>query len=684
MSEDNNENLYYYSNKGKQQTFNLDDLTTEELKKFEKMTERQRLKFITNFELQRDTPFQDAISLRPIMTEARNEKYGDYALLKAKLDEVEKILDKDKDYENYEKLSLLDDDGNIIPEYLEDMNFITEDDLKNCMKAFDLKDVSLGMLKKYYNRKIESIELPGIKTSFLEALKKFYKELYKKDIDDKKDDVLPRHINYSFTKFNETLNTPASLTTAMENTMVDANKEMKNEIINIVKPMKINKKDELMQAIKDYDWDKVSKFSITLNLSQVQDFIRNYNILQEMLNEMYNPPHKDVSTPLALPMNESKTSVKVEEVPEEKVEENEEKKEETKEIPEEKKEEKVEGKEEIPEEKKEVVNTIEERKDIDITSPARKYDARKNKELEEQFVKEFVDTMGLMKKIKETSVKNLTGNGWELSPNVKDKFVLTLEDPVDKKVYQIIKDKNGDTTYTFYEYKNVKQTKNGEYKYGGPMKQPYLLKYKAAKDQYETIIYNNGDPKIVSRKFTYVPNNDKMFTAEYGKNKANLTFTEYGEGYKIKYTSGSIIDKIRSKFLKNVEKSIDDLEKEDKNIYSKLDSLESQIREIKDSLKSMENSKKEKEIPIPPPPPISKPSNFLDEIKNPHKPLNPVKPGIKPAPQEEYSDIKKILDERRKDIEYSDDEDEDIEWGEGIKSKHSKRMEILEFLKSLD
>jgi hypothetical protein len=98
----------------------------------------------------------------------------------------------------------------------------------------------------------------------------------------------------------------------------------------------------------------------------------------------------------------------------------------------------------------------------------------------------------------------------------------------------------------------------------------------------------------------------------------------------------------------------------------------------------MENSKKEKEIPIPPPPPISKPSNFLDEIKNPHKPLNPVKPGIKPAPQEEYSDIKKILDERRKDIEYSDDEDEDMEWGEGIKSKHSKRMEILEFLRSLD
>lgn len=690
MSEDNNENLYYYSNKGKQQTFNLDDLTTEELKKFEKMTERQRLKFITNFELQRDTPFQDSISLKPIMTEARNEKYGDYALLKAKLDEVESLLDKDKDYENYEKLSLLDDDGKIIPEYLEHMTYITEDDLKNCMKAFDLKDVSLGMLKKYYNRKIESIELPGIKTSFLEALKKFYKELYKKDIDDKKDDVLPRHINYSFTKFNETLNTPASLTTAMENTMVDANKEMKNEIINIVQPMKINKKDELMQAIKDYDWDKVSKFSITLNLSQVQDFIRNYNILQEMLNEMYNPPHKDVSTPLALPMNESKTSVKVEEVPEEKVEENEEKKEETKEIPEEKKEEKVEEKEDIPEEKEEIpgeiMNTIEERKDIDTNSPAKKYEDRKNKELEKKVVNEFVEKMGILLNVKNANLTDLVNRrGWNLG-NTKNDTILTLEIPQQRRVDQIIRSKtNGDISYTIYIYQKMKTNRTGKHKYEGSYMQPYMLKYFPARDKYEIIIYENGNPNVVSRKYTYIPNEDKIFTAENADQKVNLTFTEYGKGYKVKYTSGSIIDKIRSKFLKNVEKSIDDLEKTDKNIYSKLDALESQIRELKDSLKSMETSKKEKEIPsspIPPPPSISKPSSFLDEIKNPHKPLNPVKPGVKPA-QEEYSDIKKILDERRKDIEYSDDEDEDVEWGEGY-SKKMKRMEILDFLRSLD
>lgn len=703
MSEDNNENenLYYYSNKGKQQTFNLDDLTTEELKKFEKMTERQRLKFITNFELQRDTPFQDSISLKPIMTEARNEKYGDYALLKAKLDEVESLLDKDKDYENYEKLSLLDDDGKIIPEYLEQMNYITEEDLKNCMKAFDLKDVSLGMLKKYYNRKIESIELPGIKTSFLEALKKFYKELYKKDIDDKKEDVLPRHINYSFVKFNETSNTPSSLTTAMENTMVDANKEMKNEIINIVKPMKINKKDELLQAIKDYDWDKVSKITITLNLSQVQNFIKNYNILQEMLNEMYNPSHKDVSTPLALPINENKTSVKVEEVPEETIIETKEiPKEETSEKEEKIPEEKVEEKKEISEEKdipeenegspEKIINTIEERKDIDINSPAKKYETRKNKELEKQVVNEFVEKMGILLNVKNADLSELVNRrGWKFV-NTKNDTILTLEIPQQRRVDQIIKSKlNGDISYTIYIYQNVKTTRTGKHKYEGSYIQPYTLKYFPARDKYEIIIYENGNPNVVSRKYTYIPNEDKMFTAENADRKVNLTFTEYGKGYKIKYTSGSIIDKIRSKFLKNVEKSIDDLEKTDKNIYSKLDALESQIKELKDSLKSMETSKKEKEIPSSPiPPPIPKPSNekpssFLDEIKNPHKPLNPVKPGIKPAPQEEYSDIKKILDERRKDIEYSDDEDEDVEWGEGY-SKKIKRMEILEFLKSLD
>lgn len=698
MSEDKNENLYYYSNKGRQQTFNLDDLTTEELKKFEKMTERQRLKFITNFELQRDTPFQDNISLKPIMTEARNEKYGDYALLKAKLDEVEKILDQDKDYENNEKLSLLDEDGKIIPEYLEQMNYITEEDLKNCMKAFDLKDVSLGMLKKYYNRKIESIELPGIKTSFLEALKKFYKELYKKD------ETMERKIDSSWVKFNPISATPTSLTTAMEDAMVDVNKELKNAAKDLVPKSKVT--DELKQAIKDYDWDKVSKITVTLNLNQLQKALENYQLLTDMLNEMYHPSHKDVSTPLALPGTESKKpTIKVEEVSEEEVNE-------VNEMPkEEVKEEKKEVEEKtpvipIPEEKKEEPGeeTLEEKEEeerIDINSPAKRYENRKR---EEEYVKEFTDAMQILMGLKNTNLKELREKDkrWKSHDTENDK-ILILENRNEKKLDCILQKDNGDIAYYYQIYDKEPTMKNGHRVYEGSYKQPYTLIYRPTKDQYEIIIYENGNPGKIARKYTYRPNTEGNFTAEDGKNKATISFTRYGKGYKIKYTSGSIIDKIRDKFLKNVNKSIIDLKEEDKNIYSKLDSLETQIRDLKDSLKRIESVPKrdiqKKDVPPPPSSFESHPiPSFLDEILKPHKPLKPVEKKEKPVEDEEYSDtlssiLKKQLDDRRKDIEYSSDDEDDIEWGEGYSKKmkrseatfnNGRRMEILDFLKSLD
>lgn len=693
MSEDKNENLYYYSNKGRQQTFNLDDLTTEELKKFEKMTERQRLKFITNFELQRDTPFQDAVSLKPIMTEARNEKYGDYALLKAKLDEVEKILDQDKDYENNEKLSLLDEDGKIIPEYLEQMNYITEEDLKNCMKAFDLKDVSLGMLKKYYNRKIESIELPGIKTSFLEALKKFYKELYKKD----DEAAMPRNIDSSWVKFNPISMSPTSLTTAMEDAMVDVNKELKDTVKELVPKSKVT--DELKEAIKDYDWDKVSKITVTLNLNQLQKAFENYQLLMDMLNEMYHPTHKDVSTPLALPGTENKKpTIKVEEVPEDSIEEvneilempKEEKKEKTPviSIPGKKKEEPLSN----PSEKTAETETREETPDEkpDINSPAKRYEDRRR---EEEYVKEFTDAMQILMGLKNTNLTELKEKDkrWK-SHDMENGKTLILENRNEKKLDCILQKDNGDIAYYFQIYDKEPTMKNGHRAYEGSFKQPYTLVYRPTKDQYEIIIYENGNPSKIARKYTYHPNTEGNFTAEDGKNKATISFTRYGKGYKIKYTSGSIIDKIRDKFLKSVNDSISDLKEEDNNLYSKLDSLEAQIKELKDSLKRMESAPK-KDIQTPPPTP-SKPLkpesfSFLDEILKPHKPLRPVKPSEKPAVQEEYSDtlssiLKKQMDERRKDIEYSEDSDDDIEWGEGVKSKKSRRMEILDFLKSLE
>lgn len=691
MSEDNSENLYYYSNKGRQYTFNLDDLTTEELKKFEKMTERQRLKFITNFELERETPFQDSISLKPTMVEARNEKYGDYALLKAKLDETERIMKKDANegWDNVEKITLLDDDGNIKPEYLEEMNYITEDDLKNCMKAFDLDDVSLGMLKKYYNRKIESLNMTGIKSSFLEALKKFYSQLYEKDetsesndnskSKEKKDSKIVQKLDEIIKLLTPSTATQEYDTTKekMEDVMVDVNKDLKNEMMSLIPKNDKN----LKNLINNYDWDQVIDIANKLKLNEIIPMLNNYKILEDIMKNIINYSQNSPTEPLTIP-HTSKPTIKVEEVDSEDTAQNED-------LPEPMEELALEEKLniEIPEEMKELPlkdeAKIEEKKEESKNIPqmptpqAPLAPASRNRIARMKKLQEAANNFSYNKRKLDDYLKNgIPSNFKKVFPETSFSTNYTYEDKnTDMKII-IEKYYNGNIAESLYQNSILR----------------FTIRFDASEDKYTYLEYENEKLKY---KVVF-KNGDKTVNVKPGiRGKSeDIIFTEYGKGYKIKYTSGSIVDKIKDKLFKSVNSEIKGLKDEtqairrsftdeDKNIYKKLESLENSISEIKDSLK------RKSEIPLPPPAPAPKPSNFLDEIRQPHKPLKPVKPAEKlPAlkVQDEYSDIKKILDDRRKDIEYSEDEDSIEEWGEGVKRlpKKTRRIEILEFLKSLE
>ena len=665
MSEDNNENLYYYSNKGKQQTFNLDDLTTEELKKFEKMTERQRLKFITNFELQRDAPFQDAISLKPIMTEARNEKYGDYALLKAKLDEIDSIVNKDPNIAaKLNEYQVMTPDGQKINEYfLPFFRNITEEDLKNCMKAFDMKNVSLGMLKKYYTRKIESLDMPGVKTSFLDTLKKFYEKVLK--LDPPKDDkaaTLSLETNISKT-------TPEELNAKnVEKYIKDCQELIKKTVKEVVKEAELDssEKKKIIKYLDPFELEKIQTELTKLANEQLNTLIKFYMQIEsngvDIITGTPSEEHKEKEVsekPEALEETKEEPSIAT---VEEEVKETEEKPEET-----ETETETTPGVERLSKNAEEVNQDLNTPSKIANTETERQMIAR----LDHQLPRLNAVINSFKKKNDAPDITGLIKQGKQEGFGPK---VYTYSEPINMSTKYIIR-KSGDDIMVMTDRGDfMRHNLKDGWKVIGALTEP-LNKDSSATWKIE---YH---PNL--KKASYV---DPNHTHE-------ITYTKYGKGYKVKYTSGSIIDKIRSKFLKNVEKSIDDLEKTDKNIYSKLDALESQIRELKDSLKNMENSKKEKEITIPPPPPpipkplepeFKKPKTIFDEIKHPVNPLKPVDKNWKiEKPQEEYSDIKKILDERRKDIEYSDDDDEYVEWGEGY-SKKMKRMEILDFLKSLE
>ena len=75
------------------------------------------------------------------------------------------------------------------------------------MSAFDLKDVSAQMLKKYFKKKIEDLHLTCIRTSFLEALKKSFKKLYDViDEDEGKESASKKsNLSESINKLNNTI-----------------------------------------------------------------------------------------------------------------------------------------------------------------------------------------------------------------------------------------------------------------------------------------------------------------------------------------------------------------------------------------------------------------------------------------------------------------------------------------------
>ena len=482
-------------------------------------------------------------------------------------------------------------------------------------------------------------------------------------------------IDYSNVSFDsaEEKETPEEIKEKMEDVMVDVNKDLKNEMMAFtpINDKRILKKYQ--ELVNNYDWDKIIELSNQYKLNEIILILRNYKMLEDLMKNTIKYPQYGPSEPLALPYKNVPT-IKVEEVDSEDTVLNEElavpiteEKNYTDTVRLNEKEEKVEEKEEPKHEKEEIPKILPLPETLPQQSPESRYQRQKYNE-QKKVANTFVsfknqiddylknDIPGSFLKVSESALKT----DYVLEEDTRKIIIEKYNNGSIKEVYSentgknyIIDFNSSDNKYTYLEYQGEK------------------LLYK--------VVYKKGDNTVNVRK------------GIRGKPE-DIIFTEYGKGYKIKYTSGSIIDKIRNKFLKNINSEISSLKKEDKTIYSKLDSLQKQIEELKESL-----NKKESKIPTPPliPETNTKNINFLDEIleKKPLKPIiNVPKDKTK---KEELTDLQKAMMDRRKDIEYSEDSDDsDEEWGEGVKrhsipeegysKKNKRRIEILEFLKSLD
>lgn len=154
--------------------------------------------------------------------------------------------------------------------------------------------------------------------------------------------------------------------------------------------------------------------------------------------------------------------------------------------------------------------------------------------------------------------------------------------------------------------------------------------------------------------------------------KDNPLFSEAANEYfdeRIKtngpYKSGSIKEKVYRIFhpLKETEKNISAQN-------DKINKLENEILLLKKEIETIKNSKSS--VPVS----ISKPKIEIPEKPN-LKPVSPAPKNENNSDSDLESQLRKEMEKRREDIEYSDSEDEDVDWGAGLCGK----INLKDFLK---
>lgn len=646
---DSEGNFYKYTNKGILYNFDLDQLTLDELRKFEKMTEKQRLRFIASFELNQNAPMTNEISLKAYYSQDNNEKYGDYALWDAKLKELAKLQGMD---------ILTDEKGNILDSVLAKINYITPDDIIKAAKAFDSNQCNVAFLKKYISKKIEDIGL--FETADLTKLKQLYSRL----------GVNRNQIN----QFNKLI---SSFTSSLKETNTNFTEIIQKALDTFIKALETKLKNDVPDEYKDYiELANISKnhdnikdcLELAKDIYKEQGDTKNVDLcedLEKTLNAMLNtklkisdkpantkPEREDLNEldgiPESLPTATLEEKIEVEDSKGPKVEE---------------------VKEDLNESDENEIKNSKAFNHI-LAKPNFKIPSRTNVVYGPKTVKFLNDNIIYFKMID----KLASYNGKKLKDayddlkdefepdftisKFKDGFDLTPKDNLQKLMPFYVQFFPNKSQYKFYNINDNKE---------------FLL---VALNAYNNLVFQFYSPEGEINKLIEVDYKDSKIRLYNGDGEEEIENINFGEGYRASNAipetqCGSLFTKIRDKiFPKN----------------NNLNKQEIEISQIQNEIKQLwsEINKMKTELPKEEKPKVNEHSAFLKDILeySPSK-LNKidvpfVEKKVDLIKNEQLTPLQKALEDRRKDIEYSDDDSEDIDWGEGYKKK---TISLSEFLK---
>ena len=150
---------YKYSNKGKVYTFNTSDLSDEELFKFNRMTDRQKQRFITVFNLNKNNDLTDEVSLK---TEKRaqnndNDKLNKLSVVKRKKEELDGLIENSK-------ISSSDEINNDLKELiLSSTTYISPNDFKDVKQVSDLEQKYIKEISELNVENVENLNITNVK-----------------------------------------------------------------------------------------------------------------------------------------------------------------------------------------------------------------------------------------------------------------------------------------------------------------------------------------------------------------------------------------------------------------------------------------------------------------------------------------------------------------------------------------
>lgn len=631
--------IYKYSNKGTINTFDLSQLTPEELSKFNKMNDKQKVRFIAAYELTKDDDMPEIMSVKPEFTgQDENAKHNTYARLNKMVDSLKEIKSK---YPSLINANLLDED------------------LKNKMTA---KKDSLIQTRTGYSNILSAPNTPETRKAELTAK--------------------VQNINQQITKLDNLIRQ-----------VDDFKKEVKNTLQSELGRLGQNSDSlTLSSIIKKYENDMISNFpylqesinpmasvsktkreSENINLGNVGTNITNIiEFLQDPANPILEDAIKNFSNDLKLlkALDEQNIGEVINRLKELSKESKEAKKlyEEEREY--------LSGMKTLLQEVGIKIENINNMTEDQLKEIQKKLDTELNN------ITETFEDFGLTEKQIKENINTLA----KVYSNLKE-YITAADEIKGKYAKQTI-----DSMKFVLDSLNMKDTAPFYKASTIPDMNAFWDEYVVKQNDNVVIPSNNRTNTIkdIARSFRniYSAVLTPLIPPEKAEeirmpeplpitSKTEVEVKEVGEGY---------FSDLKNK-IKNISKAPNEISE----LKSELSDLKKEILELKDYIKNNSEQAKHNEIisseklNVPPPSKINVPvekniaksKNWLDEILE-NRELKHIEEVKNPVNFENEnsieSDLQKAMEERRKDIEPDEYEEDDEDWGEGVRrlSKNKK------------